>query len=177
LKRNALRILFWAIIASISCALSITSAASRAADQSPKFRDFPAEVFRGQKPPLKLSGNDLDYRTRYRALHRLPPNFAGHYAVSEVGCGTFCTFLLTIDLKTGKSAWLKVPSGEELYVCPEAYVDDRGEEIGRGILFRANSRLMVVFGKTASNECGVHYFEERNGEMILIRDVGLEKTR
>ena len=143
----------------------------------PKFYEYPVAIYKGTRPPIRLDKDDLTFRTRYRTLSRLPPNFAGHYVISEVGCGTDCTFLLTIDAKNGTSAWLKVPTGEELYIRSEAHTDAKGEEVERGYYFRPDSRLMVVVGNMDGNECGARYFEERSGRMMMIRDVHLPKLR
>lgn len=42
-----------------------------------------------------------DYRTRIRAAVEKGSNFAGHMSLLQIGCGTGCTFVLTIDLNTG----------------------------------------------------------------------------
>jgi hypothetical protein len=43
-----------------------------------------------------------DYRTRIRSAVERGPNFAGHMSLLQIGCGTGCTFVLAIDLNTGK---------------------------------------------------------------------------
>lgn len=152
---------------------SAAQAQQRAA-RTPKFADHPVAEFRGSKPPLQLDREERGYRTRYRALYDSPPNFAGHYSVTEVGCGMGCTFLLAVDLKTGKPVSFKVPGGEELTHCPDQYRDAKGEPIFHQIDVRPTSRLMVVSGRMPGNECGARYFVETNGRMMQIRDIHLQ---
>ncbi|MEP7222138.1 MAG: hypothetical protein ABI673_05660 [Novosphingobium sp.] len=150
----------------------------------PKFTNFPVAMMKGPIPPLQLVNDDMMFRTRIRQLYeasrKYGPNFAGHYAVTDVGCGTFCTFLITIDMKTGRTVWLHVPSGEDVYVCDDAYTDAKGEtpgENGNKFYFKPNSRLFVVTGKLPGNDCGARYFEEKDGQMRMIRDVQLDKRK
>jgi hypothetical protein len=137
---------------------------------SPKFSDYPAPIFRGTKPPLKLQNEDLTYRTRCRDIYKDGPNFAGHYGVQVVGCGMGCLFLLSVDFKTGRTFGLDVPSGEDLRDCfdpekqQEEYVEDE-------FFFRPNSRLFVVTGKTKAYGCGALYYVENNGTMKLLKHI------
>jgi hypothetical protein len=165
-------------IASAVAAMALLSSpvagfAERQGSRTPKFADYPAPVFRGRKPSLRMDRREREFRTRFRALHGAPANFAGHYSVGEVGCGMGCTFLLAVDLKTGKPADFGIPSGEELEHCPEEYHDAKGDPVFHEFHFRPDSRLMVVTGKMPDNPCGARYFEERNGNMTLLRDVRL----
>jgi hypothetical protein len=50
-------------------------------------------------------------RTRILAGLRQGPNFAGHYTVVTMGCGTGCTSNLMVDRQTG--AVIEVPYGGE----------------------------------------------------------------
>lgn len=147
----------------------------------PRFADFPAALNSGQSAPLRLSRDDLSFKTRIRHLYeagrRYGPNFAGRYSVTDVGCGTECTFLLAVDMRTGRTVDFGIPSGEDLSVCDDRYIDADGGypgEIGKRFYFRPNSRLFVVTGRMPGNECGARYFEERDGRMIMIRDFHLD---
>ena len=143
---------------------------------APQFSTFPADLFKGKRPPLKLDRNDMSYRTRYRAMYREAPNFAGHYVVEVVGCGTECIAFLTLDVQSGKAVWLKVPTGEGLTGCPESYRDAKGEEIFQDFYFRPDSHLFGVAGQMDGIECGARYFVERDGKMVAIRDMHLKKS-
>jgi len=158
------------------CPISISAQQSSA--RLPKFADYPSNLFRGKKPPLKLDREDLLFKTRLRALYNSSPNFGGHYAISVVGCGADCAFLLVVDLEAGRPVSFDVPSGEELTYCDEnRFRDSRGEAIDHDFVFRPESRLFLVSGKMAGNECGVRYFVEKGGKMTLLRDVHLKPVQ
>lgn len=157
--------------------------AKRGAEDLPKFADFPVSVSMATNA-LRLEPDDQMYRTRYRHLYEAGkqsgPNFAGHFAVTDVGCGTSCTFLLAVDLKTGRTVGFDVPQGESLEYCDDAFADKNGDvpgQIGQRYYFKDNSRLFVVTGKMAGNECGARYFVERNGKLKMIRDFQLPRAK
>jgi hypothetical protein len=145
--------------------------------QSPKFTDYPVAVMKNKKAPLVLNKDDRLYRTRYRLLHQSEPNFAGHYAVTGVGCGGGCIFVLGVDLKTGKPTSFDLPVGEELTACDESYTDANGEMIEKDLWYKADSRLFVVTGRMPNLECGARYFVEKNGKMIALLDIPISKTK
>ena len=143
---------------------------------APQFSAFPADLFTRKRPALKLDPDDLSFRTRYGAMYREAPNFAGHYVVEVLGCGTECIAFLTLDVQSGRTVWLKVPTGEELTSCPESYRDAKGEEIFQDFYFHPDSHLFVVAGQMDGIECGALYFVERDGKMVPIRDIHLKKS-
>lgn len=154
--------------------LPLTVAASKGL---PRFVDYPVAKIVAARSPLRLSHDDQDYKTRLRELYRSPPNFAGHYVVGEVGCGTFCSFLLAVDLKTGRPIGFNVPSGEDLYVCDDSFANPDGDVpggIGSKFYFKPDSRLFVVTGKMPGNDCGARYFVETNGKMVQVAEVHLK---
>jgi hypothetical protein len=164
-----------ALVAFAIAACPMPISAQQLPARLPKFVDYPAEVFRAKKPPLMLDREDLQYKTRLRALYNSSPNFGGHYSISVVGCGTDCIFLLVVDVKTGRSTSFDVPSGEDLAHCDEdRFRDAKGGMIFHDFVFRPESRLFLVIGKMAGNECGVRYFVENDGKMTLLRDVHLK---
>lgn len=54
------------------------------------------------------------FRTRIRDEMKTGPNFAGHYAIVEIGCGTSCRFVFVGDVATGKMFHFPY-GGEENY--------------------------------------------------------------
>ena len=143
----------------------------------PRFKDYPVEVMKGAKASLKLSKKELSFRTRYLTLHQSSPNFAGHYAITQVGCGMQCVFLLAIDLKTGKPINLDVPSGEFWTDCSDEYRGSKREMIEKANYFKSDSRLYITIGNMLGNECGVRFLLETNGKMSLIREIHLKKSK
>lgn len=62
-----------------------------------------------------FAGRDKQFayvRTRIVEALKAPPNFAGHYTIVTLGCGSGCTSNLIIDRTTGKVS--KVPFGGEM---------------------------------------------------------------
>lgn len=78
-------------------------------NQAPKpsksFIDYPVRVYSGQSVLPDFSGRDSwarMYRTRIREGVQQGVNFAGRYAVVEIGCGTSCRFAFVADISTGE---------------------------------------------------------------------------
>jgi len=62
-------------------------------------------VFQGQVRLPDFAGRDRKYasfRTRIREGMSTGPDFAGHYAIIQIGCGTGCSFVLVGDVATGQ---------------------------------------------------------------------------
>ena len=67
--------------------------------------DYPATVYHGRPKMPDFSGRDRDfasYRTRIRDGLEAGPNFAGHYALIQFGCGTGCSATIIADAITGR---------------------------------------------------------------------------
>ncbi|KXU30656.1 hypothetical protein A0J57_20140 [Sphingobium sp. 22B] len=76
----------------------------------------PNRVYQGRIMYPDFNGRDRQYamfRTRIVNEMRTGPNFAGHYAMVEIGCGTSCRFALVADVATGKVS--RFPYGGEEY--------------------------------------------------------------
>lgn len=97
------------------------------------FTEYPSLTFLSGSPQLPdFSGRDVDYRmyrTRIREGAAQGVNFAGHYSVIEIGCGTYCRFAFVVDLRTGQVG--SFPYGGE-------------EQYQMGMLFSPDSRLLKV---------------------------------
>jgi len=85
----------------------VAVAQSNADDDAEMFQKYKiVDVFHGKPAPLDLSSSDARmYRTQLRYAIRQGPKFAGYYAVGTWGCGTGCTTVAIIDLRTGKSTF------------------------------------------------------------------------
>jgi hypothetical protein len=170
------RIRFAALLVCLALPSSMSLAQS-SSPRTPQFIDYPAQPMRSGKASLRLSADDLMYRTRYRNIHRGEPNFAGHYGVMVVGCGTDCTFLLVLDYQTGRAVNLGVPQGEALRSCDDHYLDTEGLRVENDYYFQLDSRMMVVGGRTNDNACSARFFVERSGHMELVREISLQASR
>jgi|JI10StandDraft_1071094.scaffolds.fasta_scaffold734724_1 hypothetical protein len=71
-----------------------------------KFEDYPVkEIFNGQTAePILSKPWAKRYRTRIRdgIINDTGVNFAGHYSVITIGCGTGCAIMVIADVQTGK---------------------------------------------------------------------------
>ena len=160
---------------------------------APELSDYPAKIQTIKSPPLKLNKDEKIFRTRYKWLYKEKPNFAGHYGLAIVGCGTSCTFILAVDHATGKPWNISIRGGEELYLCETysheddsdyEYLDPNGKVVNLDELeaykyeFRANSRLLIATGNTEYyGTCSRFYYLENNGEFKLIQKVDLNRIR
>lgn len=71
----------------------------------PKFKDFPSlEAYKGGGAPVDLKSypEAYKYRTRLQDGVKAGPNFAGHYVVVTIGCGTNCQSQWIVDANNGK---------------------------------------------------------------------------
>jgi hypothetical protein len=82
-----------------------------------RFEDYPATARLQDGSPLVLpdfAGRDAwarRFRTRIREGLAEGPNFAGHYSLIQIGCGTSCSFAYIVDHATGEI--LPFPYGQE----------------------------------------------------------------
>jgi len=130
----------------------------------PKQSDFAvsANGEKTAKAPVLATKRDRLYRTSIRSASAKGPNFAGHYAVAEWGCGTGCRQFAIVDLNTGRvydtnfqavdyhyptQAEASEPSGDPAWWC---YRD--------ALNFDVSSGLLVVEGCLDGKECGRNYF-------------------
>ncbi|WP_338732055.1 hypothetical protein [Mangrovimonas cancribranchiae] len=68
------------------------------------FKDFPAEVFKGQlaDPDFSTNPNAKSFITRIKNECANGINFAGHYTLVTWGCGSPCQSGVLVDRKTGR---------------------------------------------------------------------------
>ena len=62
-------------------------------------------IYRGPIVLPDFKGRDkafANYRTRISEEMKTGPNFAGHYALVIIGCGTACRFAYVADVSTGQ---------------------------------------------------------------------------
>lgn len=71
----------------------------------PTFESYPViEDYKGKIAPVDLNSypEACLYRTMLRNGVKSGPNFAGHYVVIPIGCGTDCQNQWVVNIKTGK---------------------------------------------------------------------------
>jgi len=96
-------------------------------------------VYQGRIVYPDFAGRDRAFsmfKTRIINEMRTGPNFAGRYAMVELGCGTSCRFVLIADVATGKVS--RFPYGGEEYYglwltynVKSPYVEAQWESGGR----------------------------------------------
>src|SRR5688572_10209575 len=76
---------------------------------APRFESYPADVYAGKPAPLNLRSHPMArmFRTRIREqLQEEGINFAGHYTIAVMGCGTGCSTTAIVDARDRKSTRL-----------------------------------------------------------------------
>ena len=99
---------FWGLLA---ITLSMPAQNSRRAQGNeatslavPQFEQYKVnKIYRG-KPAVTVlrTPEDREYRTRIREGAKAGPNFAGHYTVIIIGCGTECASFVIVDAASGR---------------------------------------------------------------------------
>ncbi len=152
--------------------LSSVTFAQRA---EPRFEDYSADVYAGKPAPLNLASHKLArmYRTSLREQIREEGiNFAGHYTVAAMGCGTGCSITAIVDARTGRAYFPQVFEGWTSVIGD--YEFREGEDIRT---FHANSRLMRAIGRPrlGADErwgpSGVYYYEWVNNQLRQVHFV------
>src|SRR6267142_7053945 len=113
------------------------------AKNPPRFDDYPAEVWNGVPPPVKLTTrSERMFVTRLTEAGKGPADFAGRYKFAGWGCGSVCAAGAIVDLQTGivfppplgspeKSGWAR-------------WIFAGGPVQGSYVEYRLDSRLMIV---------------------------------
>lgn len=135
----------------------------------PKFNDYPVKIARVKKnAPIKLTKGDMSFRTRLRwAAKNMKPNFAGHYILTEWGCGMACRGGV-IDALTGRVyRW-------GFSICCwnlDFHQDEKFEPID----IRLGSRLIVFTGIRNENETDdqrdFHYYKFVRNKFIYLKTI------
>ncbi len=120
----------------ISLALSSSCLAAKDID----FASYPvANAYRGKLKQPDFKGRDKDFapfKTRILEGMNQGVNFSGEYRVTQIGCGSSCSFAILSNLRTGEQ--FDFPRG--------------GEEAGPlSLKFSANSSLMISTWKSGDD--------------------------
>ena len=142
---------------------------------SPRFEKYSADVYAGKPAPLNLNSHRLArmYRTSIREqLHEEGINFAGHYTIAVMGCGTGCSITAIVDARNGKAYFPQVFEGWTSVMGDYDFKDD--EDIRT---FKTNSRLIKAIGRPrlSADEkwgpSGVYYYEWANNRLRQVHFV------
>lgn len=147
----------------------------------PRFEQYPADVYAGRPAPLDLRSHRLArlYRTLMREQQAEEGiNFAGHYTLAAVGCGTGCSVTGFIDARDGRAYFPVALDGWTNIVGDYEEPEDEQQRS-----YRADSRLLRLvgrpnIGRTADGErygpSGIYFYEWTGARLRLVhfRPVG-----
>lgn len=142
------------------------SAPGSSVAREPTFEDLPAnQEFHGQPAPVRTrTAGQRMFRTVIEESEKKGPNFAGHYRIAEWGCGTGCISIAVVDAISGDvfdGPFGKLPRGS-IYLGPPP------DPAQTGLLFRVNSRLLVVTGCPNWKDCAKYYYEWQGNKFRLL---------
>jgi hypothetical protein len=141
----------------------------------PRFEKYSADVYAGKPAPLNLRSHSLarTYRTSIREqLQEEGINFAGHYTIAVMGCGTGCSITAIVDARNGNAYFPRVFEGWTSEIGE--YQFQEGEDIRT---FKTNSRLIKAIGRPrlSADEkwgpSGVYYYEWVNNQLRQVHFV------
>jgi hypothetical protein len=117
--------------------------------------------------PLVSTGPAHSYRTAIREGAKRGPNFAGHYTIVEIGCGSAAVCTAIADARTGR---VYFPAA--IREVGALLVDTGNVDVGM-LNYRRNSRLMIVIGTPNDDRtrAGVGYYIWNGGHLRLIRHI------
>ena len=153
--------------------LTVAVVSQGQARHEPRFEEFRADVWHGQAAPLNLRSHRLArlYRTSIRQqLQEEGINFAGHYSLVVMGCGTGCSIAAIVDARNGRAFFPRALDGWTSIVGD--YEIPEGEDIRT---FHANSRLVKAIGRPrlSADErwgpSGIYYYEWAGNSLRLVK--------
>jgi hypothetical protein len=109
---------------------------------APRFEAYPATRVRAARlaEPRVDRGEAHRFRTLLRKSREEPPNFAGHFRIVVIGCGTSCTDFAIVDTLSGRVFFLP-----DLRLIATLRVADAA------LHFERDSRLLIIEGAPREN--------------------------
>ena len=141
----------------------------------PRFQNYSADVWAGKPAPLNLRSHPLArmYRTSIREqLHEAGINFAGHYTIAVMGCGTGCSITAIVDARSGRAYFPRVFEGWTVEIGE--YQFGENEDVRT---FRTDSRLLKIIGRPRLGAdqrwgpSGIYYYEWKNNRLRQVHFV------
>jgi hypothetical protein len=126
----------------------------------PQFEQYKVNKIYRDKPavPVLRTPENREYRTRIRGGARAGPNFAGHYTVIIIGCGTECASFVIVDAASGRV----FSRAQKEYTCEPT--------------FEVNSRLLttdVCTGAIQKN-CNRAFWEWTGTELKFLTRIPID---
>ena len=140
----------------------------------PRFEQYSTDVWHGSAGSLNLRSHPLARKFRTSIRRQLSEegiNFAGHYSLVAMGCGTGCSITTIVDARNGNAYFPEVLNGWTGIVGDYDIPD--GEDLR---MFRADSRLLRAIGRprigTLDEErygpSGIYYYEWSNNRLRFV---------
>ena len=128
------------------------------------YPQYPEEkIFQGKpaEPDVATHKEARKYQTMLRQRSKQGPNFAGHYTIVTIGCGTSCAGIAVVDAQTGH---VYFPQNLHHVFWAGWWHEPYGPE------FKLTSRLLIAYGQVNSEDApyGVSYFEWTGREFKLL---------
>jgi len=144
----------------LSC-LILSMFVSAQTSKQPSFSSYPATIEQVRVKSINFRSGRETRRFRTNLTESLLEgvNFAGHYNISQWGCGTACLDGAIIDTRTGKVYWPKELRG--IYAASD-----------EPIVYKADSRLLIFNGYPASEKeksKGRYYYEWTGTKLRFIK--------
>jgi hypothetical protein len=142
---------------------------------APRFENYRVAVWRGKAALLNQRSHPLARKFRTllsRQIKEAGVNFAGHFTLTSVGCGTGCSITAIIDARTGRAFFPHEFEGWTSIVGD--YEPAEGEDMWT---FRAGSKLLRAVGRPNIGRTGeerygasgIYYYEWRNNQLRLVK--------
>jgi hypothetical protein len=143
--------------------------------REPQFKQYNVPIWRGRQAPLDLRSHQLarKFRTLIREqIQDAGTNFAGHYTLASMGCGTGCSITAIVDNRDGKAFFPDELNGWTGIVGDYKYAENE-----EPWTFHANSRLLRAIGREHIGPLkeehygpsGVYYYEWKNNRLLRVK--------
>jgi hypothetical protein len=148
--------------------------------KAPDFKQYPADVYAGKPAQLNLRSNPMArmYRTSIREqLQEQGINFAGHYTIVVMGCGTGCSITAIVDARNGVAYFPRALNGWSVEPGVYDFADD--EDVRT---FRTDSQLLKIIGapRLGAEEKwgpgGVYYYEWKKNQLRQVYFAATKKS-
>jgi len=113
------------------------------------------------------------YRTSIREqLHDEGINFAGHYTIAAMGCGTGCSITAIVDARSGNAYFPRELEGWTVEIGDYQFAND--EDVRT---FRTDSRLIRIVGRPRLSAAerwgpsGIYFYEWKNNRLQKVHFV------
>ena len=171
---NKTRFVWFRCVCLATLVVPVAAATAFAQEPPPRFAAYPAKVWRGKVAQLDLGSNSRArlYRTLIRQQIRDERvNFAGHYTLATVGCGTGCSITAIVDARTGEAEFPKELNGWTGIVGDYEFAEKEDPWT-----YRASSRLLRLIGRPnigapgveRYGPSGIYYYEWTGRRLRLI---------